>query len=193
MTFPINTSIPAAGNNPSVDQPGIQANFANISGFLAVDHRAPGSSNAGQHNQVTFKLNQTAPSIAGGVGGLFTNSLLGMLGTVSSLLFQNGTQSRLTNINLTSNNTVANGTGTNWGFTSPWGLIFNFGAITINSNPCTMTFAIPMTNAQYVAIGQVGGTSTAANSCTVTNFGANTFQLNTTKTGNIHFYIALGS
>lgn len=60
MSFPI-LSIPAASDNPSNSQPDLQQNFTNISGFLSVDHTAPGSSGAGQHNQVTY-TNLTAPA-----------------------------------------------------------------------------------------------------------------------------------
>lgn len=53
MTFPIDTNIPAATNYPGDDQPRIKANFTSISGYLAVDHVAPGTANAGDHKQVT--------------------------------------------------------------------------------------------------------------------------------------------
>lgn len=82
MTFPINTTVPAAGNDPSIDQQPMQTNFANISSYLSVDHTTPGTNPGdGQHNQVTFHINQAAPSIANAVSGLFSNS--------SQLFFQN--------------------------------------------------------------------------------------------------------
>jgi len=100
MTFPINTTVPAAGNNPSVDQQPIQTNFANINSYLGVDHTSPGTNPGdGQHNQVTFHQNQAAPSIANGVSGLFANTTA----SGSELFFQNITRSiQMTNTSLLS-------------------------------------------------------------------------------------------
>lgn len=71
-TFPINTTIPAANNDPADDQPLMQANFANINSYVQVDHINPAATGAGQHKQVTFNSNNvptppTSPPI------LFTN------------------------------------------------------------------------------------------------------------------------
>ena len=83
-TYPINIQIPAAGHNPSIDQQPMQTNFANISGFLSVDHSAPGTTNtAGKHNQVRFALNQTAPALDTAVAELYANN--------SQIYFNNGT------------------------------------------------------------------------------------------------------
>lgn len=73
MSFPINTGIPAANNDPADDQPIMQQNFANISGFLSVDHVAPGTSlTAGYHQQVHL-LNESAPGLGNANGVLYAN------------------------------------------------------------------------------------------------------------------------
>jgi len=54
MSFGINTSIPAAGNDPADDQPLIKQNFQNISDYLTVDHVKPGNAKNGFHKQITF-------------------------------------------------------------------------------------------------------------------------------------------
>jgi hypothetical protein len=194
MTFPINTAIPAAGNNPSADQPPMQVNFANIAGFLGVDLTAPGTAGAGQHNQVTFTINQSAPSIASGVSGLYSNSVPGILGTLATLFFQNSSKIfRLSNLALASNTTFTNATGTNWGFTSPWGFIFNFGQLTLSSSPATLTFAVPMTNAQYIALISINSNNPGFPSvATIYNLAATTMQVYSTRTGLVHYYLALG-
>jgi hypothetical protein len=61
MTYPINTSIPAANNDPADDQPEMQTNFGNINSYLQIDHTNPAATGAGQHKQVTFN-NVTSPS-----------------------------------------------------------------------------------------------------------------------------------
>jgi len=54
MSFPINTVIPDENNDPGDDQPRMRQNYANISGFLSVDHIAPGATGDGQHEKVTY-------------------------------------------------------------------------------------------------------------------------------------------
>ncbi len=54
MTFTFNTGIPAANNNPSVDQPDMLNNNISTSGILAVDHITFNAINGGTHKQVTY-------------------------------------------------------------------------------------------------------------------------------------------
>lgn len=54
MTFTFNTGIPAANNNPSVDQPDMLNNNISTSGILAVDHVTFNAINGGTHKQVTY-------------------------------------------------------------------------------------------------------------------------------------------
>ncbi len=60
MTFNFNSSIPAANNNPSVDQPDMLTNNQSTDGILAVDHVSFNTANGGQHKQVTFN-NKNVP------------------------------------------------------------------------------------------------------------------------------------
>ena len=54
MSFTFNNTIPAAGNNPSADQPIMLSNNVAIQGILGVDHITFNQSNGGQHLQVTL-------------------------------------------------------------------------------------------------------------------------------------------
>jgi hypothetical protein len=54
MSFPININIPNAPNDPADDQPIMKQNYANIAGFLAIDHVAAGSVGNGFHQQITY-------------------------------------------------------------------------------------------------------------------------------------------
>lgn len=86
MTFPININIPAAKNTPAQDQPEMQKNYANIAGFLAVDHTAAGSINAGTHTHVTFPTNVVPTPVAGNYTPvLFTNNQDGNQPTPNTL------------------------------------------------------------------------------------------------------------
>lgn len=87
MTFPIDTNIPAANNDPADDQPLMQQNFSNISQYLTVDHVAPGSSGAGQHEQVTYNSQNTPSSPTDPVAITYTG--LGTASVVSQLFYRN--------------------------------------------------------------------------------------------------------
>lgn len=85
--YSINTAIPAAKNTPAQDQPEMQKNFANIAGFLAVDHTAPGTANiAGTHTHVTFPNNVVPSAVSGNYTPvLFTNNQDGKQPTPNTL------------------------------------------------------------------------------------------------------------
>jgi hypothetical protein len=161
MTFPINTTIPAAGNDPSIDQQPMQTNFANINSYLGVDHTTPGTNPGdGQHNQVTFHLNQAAPSIANGVSGLFSN--------MSQLFFQNAAALyQMTNLPIVTGANTGTAGGTLNYFDTPWNMRVYFGKtggisggtvlFTPIANYTTLFFALATCNdgnAHYVSTGQ---------------------------------------
>lgn len=54
MPFIYDETIPAANNNPSSDQPVMQANALAITQLIAVDHVTFNSADSGKHEQVTF-------------------------------------------------------------------------------------------------------------------------------------------
>lgn len=60
MSFPIDTTIPAAGNNPSSDQPRMLQNNVNINGWTTVDHVVGGAAQNGIHLQSSY-LNRAIP------------------------------------------------------------------------------------------------------------------------------------
>jgi hypothetical protein len=87
MTFPINTGIPAASNDPSNDQPGMQTNFANIAGLMAVDHTSQGTTGAGTHKQVTFNTKNAAGAQTDPASTVYTGN--GTASSVAQLFFRN--------------------------------------------------------------------------------------------------------
>lgn len=160
MTYPINTTIPAAGNNPSLDQQPMMQNFANINSYLGVDHTTPGTNPGdGQHNQVTFHINQSAPSIANGVSGLFAN----LVSSASQLFFQNASGSvQLTGLTIS-------GGGGNFGISTPWGIKLNWGVVVPSSGGTSVTFAVAFSSntnvflsAQSTSTGNVANIVTAS-------------------------------
>jgi hypothetical protein len=60
MTFTYNNAVPAANDNPSVDQPDMLINVQSTESLIAVDHISFNTANGGTHKQVTFN-NVAAP------------------------------------------------------------------------------------------------------------------------------------
>lgn len=77
MTYPIDTTIPNAPNDPADDQPKMKDNFNNINSYLSVDHIVPGAVNNGYHKQVHL-INEAAPGLVGADGVLFANAVSGI-------------------------------------------------------------------------------------------------------------------
>ena len=192
MTFPIDGSIPASGNNPSQDQPRMQTNFANLISYLSVDHVSPGTTpTAGYHDQVSFAINQSAPGIGSGVAELFVNSLSGLFGTQSTLRFQNASQTvGLTNLALTTTTPGATG----YGISTPWGLILNFGSVNVGNAPGInakpITWQIPFTNAYFCSASN-GSSNTAGGASfnSFTNAGVTLYANQNTTV----YFLAIGS
>ena len=77
MTFSFNTNVPAAGHDPSIDQPDMLTNNQAINNLIAVDHITFNATGGGQHLQVTFNGNNVpTPPVAPPI--LFTNTVAGL-------------------------------------------------------------------------------------------------------------------
>ena len=89
MSFTFNNAIPAAGNNPSSDQPGMLTN--NISNALiwAVDHYGFGVANGGSHQCVRMPFNSPGSIPAGLIANEVTLYPKNAIGN-SNLFFTNG-------------------------------------------------------------------------------------------------------
>lgn len=62
MSFAFNNQIPAANNNPSVDQPVMLQNNVSNQGIWTVDHVGFNASNGGQHQWTQFPITSTFPT-----------------------------------------------------------------------------------------------------------------------------------
>jgi hypothetical protein len=90
--FPFSTTIPAAGNNPSNDQPIMLANNQSNASIWNVDHVGFGSAGSagtsgGQHLQVSFNGKNVPIAPTDPLSVLYTNS--GTASTVSQMFFRN--------------------------------------------------------------------------------------------------------
>lgn len=91
MSFTFNNAVPAAANDPSVDQPDMLINNQSTNSILAIDHISFNTAGGGQHKQVTFNNKNTPGAQTDPQSVLYTAS--GTASTVSQMLYanQNGT------------------------------------------------------------------------------------------------------
>jgi len=87
MTFTYNNAIPAANNNPSVDQPDMLINGQSIESLIAVDHISFNTANGGTHKQVSFN-NIAAPGAQTNPASILY-TVAGTASTNSDMRFRN--------------------------------------------------------------------------------------------------------
>ncbi len=183
-TFPINTSIPAAGNDPADDQPEMQSNFANISGYLQVDHTNPNATGAGQHDQVTFNSNNVPSVPTALVGGnyqgiTFTNTV--GAGNVDHLFHYAGTATS------SSNQYVANANGSTYML---GGMIIKWGTNAITN--ASQNFPVAFPNGAYSMV-VASRDASLGSPLKVTSLSASAYTVTRSGVGNTaYYYIAIG-
>lgn len=118
MSFTFSTTIPAAANNPSVDQPDMLQNNVATNGIIAIDHITFNALGGGQHKQVTFNGKNIPAAQTDPQSTLYTNNI-----TVA------------TGNNTTSASTVANMFFRNQSAIFPISMIRAFGAFDAAGNP----------------------------------------------------------
>jgi hypothetical protein len=135
-------NIPVPTNPPSADVNNMQANTQAIFAWVPVDHVQFNNPNSGQHNQVTYAMNQTAPALVNGaVGSLYTNLVAG----VSCLFFENATTNKqLTNLNVVNSGNGGTAGGSLYTITTPWKITI-YGGISNAVVNGTVNFPVPFT------------------------------------------------
>lgn len=133
MSISYNLGIPAAGNNPSVDQPKMKDNNDNINNLIGIDHVAFNTSGSGKHLQVTFNSNNV-PSIPTSPPVLFTND---DAFSIPQLFFYSGSAAH------TSSQYVASTNGSTFLL---GGMILKWGTSTANNPALPVVFASAFPN-----------------------------------------------
>jgi hypothetical protein len=134
MTY--NPNIPQAGDNPVVSQGQLLNNFSILNSDFAVNHIALTSgANPGLHTMINFATTLAAdPNLAVPQTSLYPKSVAGN----PQLFFQNGALAA--NVVQLTGLVIAN-SGTDWGFTTPWGWVVNMGSA-LQSFTGSITFAV---------------------------------------------------
>jgi hypothetical protein len=157
MTFIFNPAIPAANNNPSVDQPDMLGNNVATDGIIAVDHIGFNLVNGGNHIQVHLPQ-YTAPVIVNGSGteGSAIYSAAGVADTAHAQCYfktaQNASGLIASPTNSIINNQSVNVTSVIRSSTGIYDVILSSNAVT------TADFAIFITTTGAVGIASVVGT-----------------------------------
>lgn len=167
MSFPINTQIPNAPNDPADDQPEMKKNFVNINSFLKVDHVDPGAANNGYHKQIHMS-NQSAPGVGTATGVLYANAA----GGNSWPFWQNA----LGSVSLLTGKPTL---GTNGVVYLPGGIILQWGLTALVGAPATITFTPPFPGACLNVGGSLAYTGTIPSN--FENFFIDTASLSTTQ------------
>lgn len=152
MTY--NPNIPQATDDPTQSQLQLLNNFAQMNTQFSVNHvpLTAGGQN-GFHTKIVFNNvlgadpNPTAPQSV-----LYTKTAT--TGTVPSntteLFFQNGNLA--SNVKQLTNLPIFNTSSSNYGFTTPWGMIVNCGLRTSGVSPITFQVSYPVGFKTYTAI-----------------------------------------
>ena len=156
--YPINVNIPAANNDPSDDQPRMKTNYANIDGYLKVNHVAAGVNQgavtAGKHTYIQMPTT-AAPKTTGtgeillyngGSGAGVGNNLFYARPGLSPITINNRVQ--MTRAEIPS----WTGGGTYQGFTwLPGGFLQQFGAVAIpaSTGVGSVTYPVPLQSLAY--------------------------------------------
>lgn len=145
MSFTYTTGIPAAGNNPSSDQPNMQTNTNSIASIWGVDHYTFGSGLDGKHKQITFAGNNP-PTLPATPPVLFTNTVDGagntLPGSLAELFFYSGTAPQ------SSSQFVSQTTGSVLLF---GGIILKWGVINFSGSSVSVTFVSAFPNNLFAA------------------------------------------
>ena len=124
MSFTYFSGIPVPTNSPSQDVSNMQQNTTTIGNWVVTDHVGFNNVQGGQHKQITFSANETAPGLPNGsVSALFPN----LQGGQSWPFWQNG----LGTIQLISGMPSAVTNGTTY---LPGGIILQWGTVTPTSS-----------------------------------------------------------
>jgi len=191
MTISYNNGIPAANNNPSVDQPNLRTNTDAVDTILQRDHISFNTAFGGTHKQVTFASNNV-PSVPTSPPVLFTNNVT-LSGTLPQLFYYSGDATHGS-----SQYTVNNIVGSTFLF---GGMILKWGTTNVAAGSTSnVFFPVPFPNNCYAVSASVSTTSQApSNTENYTiqpfNFSIGGFQIlksNSTKILSIS-YVAIGN
>ena len=186
-----NAGIPQPTDNIStVSQAQLLENFTQLNTQFSEDHVAfTATTGNGYHAKVTFNdVLGLDPGLSTPIASLYTKA--DAAGT-SQLFFENDDITTGTNIVRQITNIPVNG-GTTKYVTTPMGLIYQFGPVTINTTATTITFPLAFPNNVYSLLLTVGNSSTASQQAVFSNLTTTGFKGYGSTNGLLVYYFAIG-
>lgn len=140
MSFTYTTTVPASGNNPSVDQPSMLQNTSSISALIARDHVGFNNTLGGYHQVIHFNNQGSDPTVLAGFGQLYTKT-----GSGDQQLYYKSGNNVVTQ--LTGPNATVPGTN---GYTWLEGdILLQWGTIAVNASGSSTTVTFSTSNIQF--------------------------------------------
>lgn len=179
MSITYNLNIPAAANNPSVDQPNMQTNTNSINSLVAVDHYTFADNPYGTHKQITFP-NNNSPGATPTYPTLFTNN---DSSSIPQLFYYNaGNSTYYTN-------------GANGSCVLLGGMILKWGSVGISGSSQAVTFGVAFPHNLFgVTVSALTSTPGSNGTVSVENFSVNGFTAYRAGSGSLTvYYFAIGN
>jgi hypothetical protein len=187
-------NIPQPTDDPATQsQAQFLENFQQLDTQFGFDHIAfsAGADN-GEHVKVTFNDVSADPGLASPKASCYTKA---DAGGSTQLFYENFDVVAGANVRRQLTNLTVTQAGTNYGITTPWGLIQNWGSITSNANtPVAATFAVPFTSSVHsITVSAVSDNGTGRSAVVSSgSVGLNTFSVRSTNGGMLVYYYAIG-
>ena len=186
MTF--NVAIPAAADDPSVSQGQMLTNFNLTNTYFSTDHIALNAgADQGEHQQVTLNSVIADPGLADPKCSLYIKTVAGD----SELFFEKFDNGAAANLVQQMTNLTVTTVGTNYGITTPWGQIINWGRFTCNTADSVITYAVAFT-APAQSINLTCISDTGSRNAVVRLSAAATATCRSTNNGLVTYYYAIG-
>lgn len=149
MTFQdYNSSIPAANNDPSQDQPLMLQNYLSISNLITQDHVGFGNNQGGFHKKTTYIRSLAPPVLPDNTVGAIYQMTAGSEATLFYTPGTTGNQYQLTRT--ISSKFAFFGQAEGWTFL-PGGLVMQWGVVSKGAR-VTIVFNVPYTTAVYSVV-----------------------------------------
>lgn len=140
MTFAYFPNIPNPPNDPADDVSVMQTNSQSIGNIIAVDHVGFNTPNGGEHEQISFAINQAAPSLGAANSVMYTN----LVNTFSELFFKNSRADlQLTDLTVSSVGNGGTAGGSQLVIDTPWNIRILAGTTNAISSGSAKTVIYP--------------------------------------------------
>lgn len=188
MTF--NPSIPQATDRPSDSQSQILNNFTALNNIFNQEHVTfNAATDNGEHKKITMNAPLGAdPNLSDPKASLYTKTVAGD----SELFFEKFDNVATANLVRQLTNLTIVTAGGNFGVTTPWGIVINWGTVVLTTAGTAVTFAVAFPNAANSVVLTAQDANASRNG-TYQNLITTGFTAHGTNNGLNASYLAIGN